>query len=90
MYKRQVFLGDLEYAPFKQQSTGVNKFSSIYGGKNYTTFDNDLNKAVDETWLPAHLYDAILKVFCVLFPEAAEALNFDTWTKAEELSLIHI
>nr|HPH52463.1 hypothetical protein [Bacteroidales bacterium] len=91
---RKVFLGDLEYAPFKQQSTGVNKFSSIYGGKNYTTFGNDLNKAVDETvWLPtlpaaeqpAHLYDAILKVFCVLFPEAAEApgLNFDTWAKAE-------
>jgi hypothetical protein len=87
---RKVFLGDLEYAPFKQQSTGVNKFSSIYGGKNYTTFGNDLNKAVDETLLPAaeqpaHLYDAILKVFCVLFPEAAEApgLNFDTWAKAE-------
>jgi hypothetical protein len=80
----KVFLGDLEYAPFVQKETQSDTlYSSIYGGKNYTTFGNDLNKAVDSTFASGNEfeYDAILKVLKAIFP--FEATNLNTWNDAE-------
>lgn len=78
----KVFLGDIEFAHFVQKKTGANLFSSLYGGKNYETVDNDLNKAVKSTWGSTiqHEYDAILKVFAAIFPqEQADNNTFNTW-----------
>lgn len=86
----KVFLGDIEFAHFVQKKTGAGPvYSSLYGGKNYETTDDHLNKAVKQTWLdskpdeekPAHLYDALLKVFRVIFP-GAPATTFDKWETA--------
>jgi predicted nucleic acid-binding Zn-ribbon protein len=62
---QKLYLGDLKLAGFVQKEVDpAPKFSSIYGGKNYTTEGpNDLNMAPtngDD--------DAILKVLRVLFP----------------------
>jgi len=62
---QKLYLGDLKLAGFVQKKVDpAPKFSSIYGGKNYTTEGpNDLNMAPtngDD--------DAILKVLRVLFP----------------------
>lgn len=80
---KKVFLGDLEYAPFVQKETQAGKYSSIYGGKNYETEDDDLNKAVDHLIYPSneYKYDAILKVLNAIFPNNADKL--DTWSNAE-------
>lgn len=80
----KVFLGDLEYAPFKQKETGAGPvFSSIYGGKNYQTVVNNLNKAADEGVYGANTfkYDAILKVLNAIFPN--NAANLTQWSLAE-------
>ena len=80
----KVFLGDLEYAPFKQKETGAGPvFSSIYGGKNYQTVVNNLNKAADEGVYGANTfkYDAILKVLNAIFPN--NAANLTQWSFAE-------
>lgn len=80
----KVFLGDLEYAPFKQKETGAGPvFSSIYGGKNYQTVVNNLNKAADEVVYGANTfkYDAILKVLNAIFPNNAADLT--QWSLAE-------
>lgn len=79
---QKLYLGDLKLAGFVQKEVDpAPKFSSIYGGKNYTTEGpNDLNMAPtngDD--------DAILKVLRVLFPNnLAQLANWDVaspWIK---------
>ena len=80
----KVFLGDLQYAPFVQKETQAGPlYSSIYGGKNYQTVLNDLNKAVDPAFDVNNefKYDAILKVLNAIFPN--DAANLDTWNNAQ-------
>jgi predicted nucleic acid-binding Zn-ribbon protein len=68
------------------------RYQSLYGGKvtdaearEYKTVDNELNKAVDPGWIPAGKterdYDAILKIFHVIFPNAPDG-TFDSWGDA--------
>ena len=68
---RMVFLGDLDYAGFIQKKTqnGPDRFSSIYGGKNYNTHGSHLNGAVVTGWGTGieSEYDALLKVFVAIF-----------------------
>jgi Tfp pilus assembly protein PilE len=80
-----VFLGDLDYAGFIQKKTqnGPDRFSSIYGGKNYDTNGSHLNRAVVTGWGTGieSEYDALLKVFVAIFPN--NAASFNTWGAAE-------
>lgn len=82
---RMVFLGDLDYAGFIQKKTqnGPDRFSSIYGGKNYDTHGSHLNRAVETGWGTGieSEYDALLKVFVAIFPN--NAASFNTWGAAE-------
>mgnify|MGYP000869335625 CR=1 FL=1 len=82
---RMVFLGDLDYAGFIQKKTqnGPDRFSSIYGGKNYDTHGSHLNRAVVTGWGTGieSEYDALLKVFVAIFPN--NAASFNTWGAAE-------
>ncbi len=68
------------------------RYQSLYGGKvtdaearEYKTVDNELNKAVDPDWIPAGKterdYDAILKIFHVIFPNAPDS-TFNSWGNA--------
>ncbi len=80
----KAFLGDLQYAPFVQKETQAGPlYSSIYGGKNYQTVLNDLNRAVDPAFdlNNEFKHDAILKVLNAIFPN--DAANLDTWNNAQ-------
>lgn len=83
------YLGDLDINKLRQRDAGGGQFTSIYAGVKYTTHSNAPKRAVDSTWAGTQTppeeyhYDAILKIFRVLFPDVATNGNFDTWKNAE-------
>ncbi len=84
----KTYLGDITIQGFRQTHDGGLGYS-IYSGKQYQTKDNDPKKAVDSIWAAdqtpseEYHYDAILKIFRVLFPDVATNGGFDTWYDAE-------
>ncbi len=89
---QKIYLGNLTIEGLRQKVTAAGPpptSSSLYGGKNYVTESNLPKRSVDPTWAAGQVlpeeynYDAILKIFCALFPDAATNGDFDTWAAAE-------